>query len=216
MTAPTLHGASYSVYTLIARLALAEKGVAYAFEEVDIFAPGGPPETYLRLHPFGRIPALTHDGFDVFETQAICRYVDEAFEGRALQPPTAQGRARLTQIIGLLDAYAYRPMVWDIFVERVRKPARGEATDEARIAAGLIVSERCLAVLAGFMGEARWLLGTGDEPSLADLHAAPMLAYLAVAPEGAALLRRHPAIEAWLRRMRARPSMLATPSPLIE
>ena len=47
MTAPILHGASYSVYTRIARLALIEKGVEHAFEAVDIFAPGGPPSAYL-------------------------------------------------------------------------------------------------------------------------------------------------------------------------
>jgi glutathione S-transferase len=215
MTAPTLYGASYSVYTRIARLALLEKGVDYAFEEVDVFGPGGPPSSYLRLHPFGRIPALRHDGFELFETQAICRYVDEGFAGRPLQPATAQARARMAQIVGLLDAYAYRPMVWDIFVERVRKPPRGEPSDEAKIAAALLTSERCLAALEGFLGGGGWFVEVDDEPSLADLHAAPMLVYLAAAPEGAVLLRRHAAIAAWLERMQTRRSMLAL-SPLVD
>jgi glutathione S-transferase len=216
MTAPTLFGAAYSVYTRIARLALIEKGVGFAFEEIDIFDPAGPPSSYLRRQPFGRIPALLHDGFDLYETAAICRYVDEAFPGRPLQPLTAQGRARVGQIVGLLDAYAYRPMVWDIFVERVRKPQQNRASDEARIAAALVAAERCLNVLESFMGEAPWLAGAGEEPSLADLHAAPMLAYLAAPRDGQALVERHPRMLAWLRRMRARPSMQATPSPLIE
>jgi glutathione S-transferase len=216
MTAPVLFGAAYSVYTRIARLAFHEKGVDYDFREIDIFAAGGPSPDYLRRHPFGRIPALSHDGFDLFETQAICRYVDEAFPGRPLQPSTARGRARVTQIIGLLDAYAYRPMVWDMFVERVRKPPQGQPSDEAKIASAVTASERCLAVLEGLMGEARWLTGEGDEPTLADLHAAPMLVYLAVAPEGAALLGRHRRMQSWLERMKARPSMLATPSPIID
>jgi glutathione S-transferase len=216
MTSPILYGASYSVYTRIARLALVEKGVEHEFGEVEIFGPGGPPQAYLRRHPFGRIPALSHDGFELFETQAICRYVDESFPGKPLQPSTAQGRARMAQIVGILDSYAYRPMVWDIFVERVRKPSRGQVSDETKIAAALAASERCLAVLEGFMGEARWLAGESDEPSLADLHAAPMLIYLAVAPDGAALLRRHARIEAWLERMKARPAMLAAASPLVD
>jgi glutathione S-transferase len=216
MAAPTLYGASYSVYTRIARLALAEKGVDYAFEEVEIFGPGGPPAAYLRRHPFGRIPALEHDGFELYETQAICRYVDEGFAGKPLQPAGARERARMAQIVGILDSYAYRPMVWHIFVERVRKPTRGETPDEAKIAAALVTSERCLSVLDGFMADAPFLVGAGQELTLADLHAAPMLVYLAAAPEGAALLRRHARIEAWLERMKARPSMLAVLSPLVD
>jgi glutathione S-transferase len=215
MTAPILFGAAYSVYTRIARLALHEKGVAYDFQEVDIFAAGGPPPDYLRLHPFRRIPALSHDRFELFETHAICRYIDEAFPGPPLQPATARGRARVTQIIGILDAYAYRPMVWDIYVERVRKPVRGERSDEAKIASAVTASERCLRVLESLMGEAQWLAGQDEAPTLADLHAAPMLAYLVVAPEGADLLRRHERMRSWLERMKARPSMLAT-TPVID
>ena len=30
----------------------------------------------------------------------------------------------MNQIIGVLDAYAYRPMVWDIDVERLEKAGR--------------------------------------------------------------------------------------------
>jgi glutathione S-transferase len=215
MTAPILFGAAYSVYTRIARLALHEKGVEYGFEEVDIFAPGGPSPSYLQHHPFGRIPALSHDGFELFETQAICRYVDEGFPGRPLQPASARGRARVAQIIGLLDAYAYRPMVWDIFVERVRKPQRGAPSDEAKIISAVTASERCLTVLESLMGDTRWLAGEGNEPTLADLHAAPMLVYLAAAPEGAALLGRHGRMRSWLERMNARSSMLETSSPII-
>jgi glutathione S-transferase len=215
MTEPILFGAAYSVYTRIARLALHEKGVDYHFREIDVFAAGGPPADYLRRHPFGRIPALSHDGFDLFETHAICRYVDEGFPGRPLQPATARGRARMAQIIGLLDAYAYRPMVWDIFVERVRKRQRGEPSDEMKIASAVTASERCLAVLEEFIAGSQWLAGEGDEPTLADLHAAPMLIYLAAAPEGRALLGRHERMRSWLERMQTRPSMLETPSPII-
>jgi glutathione S-transferase len=122
----------------------------------------------------------------------------------------------MAQIIGILDAYAYRPMVWDIFVERVRKPPQGEASDEAKIAAALAASDHCLTVLESLMGEADWLAGGSAAPTLADFHAAPMLVYLAAAPEGAALLGRHGAMQAWLGRMKARLAMQATPSPLID
>lgn len=214
MTDPVLFGAAYSVYTRIARLALTEKGVSHRFEEVDIFDPAGPPADYRGRHPFGRIPAFAHDGLDLYETAAICRYVDEAFPGPALQPPGPRGRARVAQLVGVLDSYGYRPMVWDVFVERVRQPAKGVASDEARIAEGVAKTDLCLSVLDGFIGDGAWLAGPDAPLSLADLHAAPMVAYLRVAPEGAAALARYPRLAAWWDRLAARPSMLATRSPL--
>ncbi|WP_245520908.1 glutathione S-transferase N-terminal domain-containing protein, partial [Mesorhizobium sp. M8A.F.Ca.ET.208.01.1.1] len=57
---------------------LEEKGVDYELAPVDIFAADGIPAWYLERHPFGRIPAFEHDGFRLFETGAIARYVDEA------------------------------------------------------------------------------------------------------------------------------------------
>ena len=92
-TEPTLFGAEYSVYTRIARLALEEKGGPYAFEPIDIFARDGPPDGYLERHPFARIPAFEHAGFQLYEAGAITRYVDEAFSGPALQPSGLKPRA---------------------------------------------------------------------------------------------------------------------------
>jgi glutathione S-transferase len=43
----------------------------------------------------------------------------------------------MNQIIALLDAYAYRTLVWDIYVERVSKPRDGKPSDEEKIAAAL-------------------------------------------------------------------------------
>jgi len=76
-------------------------------------------------HPFGKIPAFEHAGFRLYEAGAITRYVDEAFPGHRLQPDDACGRARTNQIISILDSYAYRTLVWDIYVERVTRPAGG-------------------------------------------------------------------------------------------
>ena len=69
-------------------MALEAKGVAYRFEPVDIFSPDADRDAYRKLHPFMRIPALRHGDFTSIETGAINRYVDEAFPGPPLQPPS--------------------------------------------------------------------------------------------------------------------------------
>jgi len=208
MAAPVLFGASYSVYVRAARLTLVEKGVAYTLREVDIFAPGGPPADYLQRQPLGRIPAFEHDGFSLFETAAINRYIDEVFSGAALMPDTPRARARAAQIIGILDSYAYRTWVWDIYVERNRKREMGSDPDEAKIAGALPRAALCLDTIEGLMAGPEYFLMDG--PSLADLHAAPMIDLLLRAAEGKTLLAARPRWATWWEQMSARPSMTAT------
>ncbi len=208
---PVVHGAAYSVYVRSVRLALEEKGVPYRLDEIDIFAPCGPSAEYLRLHPFGRIPAFEHDGFVLYEARAIALYVDEAFDGPSLQPAALPDRARMHQVIGILDSYAYRTLVWDIYVERTSAPEEGRAPDEARIAAALPQAARVLAVIEELMAENDYL--AGPSLSLADLHAAPMIAKLRLTPEGRKLLSGFSQLVHWWNRMAVRPSMERTVFP---
>jgi glutathione S-transferase len=213
MTDPILFGAAYSVYVRAARLALEEKRVRYRLVEVDVFAADGPPADYLERQPFKRIPAFEHDGFRLYETGAITRYIDEAFAGPPLMPSTPRARARANQIISIIDNYGYRPLIWDIFVERVRAPALGRSADEAKIAAALPSAALCLQALDD-LAESQAPYLTGSAVSLADLHLAPMVAYLVMAKEGTALLAAQPRLSRWWQDMRERPSISATRSPL--
>jgi glutathione S-transferase len=196
-----LHGYHYSVYVRIARLALAEKGVAHDHVEVNPFTPD-PPASYLALHPFNRVPTLVHDGFAVYETGAITRYIDRAFPGPALQPAEPRALARMDQIIGIVDSYGYWPMVRQVFVQRVVRPRIGQSADDAEAARGLADAAKVLAALEPLIGDGR--------PTLADLHLGAMVAYFVQAPEGATLLRKHERLAAWWATLSARPSMLAT------
>lgn len=207
---PNLFGASCGVYVRIVRLALAEKGVPYRLIEQD--APAADTAGDPSPHALGRLPAFEHEGFLLHETGAITRYVDEGFAGPSLQPASARGRARMHEIISLLDNYAYQTLVWDIFVERVRAAFEGRRPDQARIAAALPLAETCLDALVELMADGAFL--AGDRVSLADLHAAPMMIYAHMAPEGAALMRARPALEAWLARVTRRSSVDSTRTPL--
>lgn len=205
MSEPVVFGAAYSVYVRIVRLALEEKAVPYRLAEVDIFADGGPPEDYRARHPFGRIPAFEHDGFCLYETGAIARYIDEAFAGPRLQSGDIRERARMNQIVSVLDNYAYRAMVWDVYVERVSRPKKGNTPDEARIAAGLGQANTCLDAITALMGGHPFLAGSAL--SLADLYAAPMFDCFTSAQEGEAALAARPALQSWWGAMSARDSM---------
>ncbi|MDX8463814.1 glutathione S-transferase family protein, partial [Mesorhizobium humile] len=135
-----------------------------------------------------------------FETSAIARYVDEAFDGPALQPADPRGRARMNQIISLLDAYAYRAMVWDVAVERLEKAA----PDEALIARGISQAETVLRTLVSLNIPGPWLLG--DQLTLADLHAASIISYFLKVAEGQKLLARFSDLQDWWDRIVRRAS----------
>jgi glutathione S-transferase len=208
---PIVFGAPYSVYVRAVRLALEEKGIRYEVVPVDIFASGGAPPEHMARHPFGKIPAFKHAGFRLYEAGAITRYVDEAFPGPRLQPEDPRGRARMNQIMSIIDSYAYRTLVWDIYVERVARPTSGAAADEQKIAGALPKAEICLSVLAELMGEAPWLAGTAI--TLADLHAAPIVSVFRLAPEAKSLLGHEIRLREWWERVSTRPSFLRTQVP---
>ena len=85
------------------RLAMEEKGVDYDLIDVDILQ-GMPPEQFKR-HPFGKVPAFEHDGMALYETCAVERYVDEAFDG-----PEATGFEWLSRDADEVQKYVEDPM----------------------------------------------------------------------------------------------------------
>jgi len=209
-----LHGYRYSVYLRIVAMALIEKNLDWTHVEVNPFEEPI-PETYLALHPFGRVPTLVHDGFVLYETTAITRYVDETFAGNSLQPAALRERARMNQIIAVVDSYAYWPLVRQVFSHRVFRPAEGTAGSEAVIAEGLERSEFVLMALEKLAAGGDFLVG--DALSLADLHLGAMIAYFVMADEGRQALLRHRNLSTWWTSFSRRPSLLKSdpglPSP---
>jgi glutathione S-transferase len=202
-----LHGPAYSTYARTARLALEEKGVAYDLNEVDILSGKGHEPAHLAHQPWGKVPAFEHDGFGLFETLAITRYVDEAFPGPSLQPADVKARARMTQICGVIDSYGYGAMVGKVFWQEVIVPMQGGKPDADIIAAGLAEANKVLDVIHRLM-ESGTMCGT--ELSLADLHVLPPLDYYRMAPSGSGAFNARPKLELWWERMSARPSVAKT------
>ena len=199
-TGVQLHGYRYSVYSRTARLALLAKRVAHEMLEVDPFVEPSP--AYLKLHPFGRVPALAHGRLVLFETGAITRYVDRAFDGPSLQPDDAVALARMDQVISVIDAYAYWPMVRQLCSHGLFRPLVGEPGSKEEVEAGLRASRKILAFLNDVAAEGRIL--TGREITLADCHLATMIDCFVRVEEGKSALHSHSALMAWWDSVRER------------
>ena len=175
MAKPVVYGPAYSTYVRSCRLALEEKGADYDLVEIDTLAGGNRTPEHLARHPFGKVPAFEHDGLALYETDAIVRYVDEAFPGASLQPADAAGRARMTQAINIVGSYAYPAIIGHIVIQRVVMPLLGSAADEDAIAAAMPQAETAVAALEKLIDGNAYL--AGERLSLADLLLIPVYDY---------------------------------------
>ncbi len=205
MSRVTLFGAAYSVYVRIPRLVLEEIGVPYDLIEIDIFARDGVPADYAERHPFGRIPAFEHDGFRLFETDAIVGYIIECFGDHGLMPIGVKERARMRQIMRIMDNYGYQSLIWGVYVEETERGRAGQLRPDE-----LERARKCLRALVD-LAAVDFLVG--ERMTLADLWVQPMLAYLNLAPTGRDLLQDAPKLGRWLARMQLRPAVMATRFP---
>lgn len=201
----TLTGYRHSIYSRIARMALVAKGAAFTEIEVNPFAP---PLPRGYPHPFGRVPVLTHGSFTLYETSAIARYIDLALPDPPLVPGDPKAAARMQQVIAIADAYAFHPLVLQVYAHRVFRPLEGLPPDEAEVAKGLARAPAILAALEAIAAEGLTL--DPASPSLADCHLAPMVVAFTAADKGAALLPGYPALSHWWENIRCLPAFRAS------
>jgi glutathione S-transferase len=205
---PQIYGPRFSTYVRSVLLALEEKGAAYDVHEVDILKGEHQSPEHVARHPFAKVPAFSHDGLDLYETSAILQYVDAVFGGAGLQPADPKARARMHQVIAIVDAYAYPAFITNILIPRIVVPMMGGETDEAAVEAAVPDAQKSVQVLEKFIGSNTYIVG--DEISLADLHLVPVYEYLSQTPEGEKMLADAPGLRRWWDSMKNRPSVVKT------
>ena len=198
-------GVPGSPYVRMPLLACEEKGVPYRLKAMALGESKTPG--HLERQPFGRIPAMEHDGFKLYEAQAIIRYIDQTFDGPALIPSDPQAAARMNQVMGIVDWYVMPSITSGIGWNRIVCPMFGLPVNEEAIAAAIPQARTCVKALEPILGDQSYF--AGEQVSLADLMAIAHLDLLPASPEGAEILSGSPLLT-WIARMEARPSVKAT------
>lgn len=201
-----LHGVFGSPFVRAIRIALDEKGLRWAWKPFPLGAHKQEP--YLTLHPFGKIPAITDDGFPLYETQAILRHIDRKAAAPALIPEDAHAASRMDQLLAIVDCYLWPLACRPINFNRLIAPRIGRPVDEEAVAAGIPEAGTALHAVSPLLADNVFM--AGDAISLADCAILPHLDALSMTPEGAPILARHENLTAWLARMRGRPSVAAS------
>lgn len=213
MTQFTIHSIPGSPFGRAVFATFEEKGVPYRLAPMRLDQFRGP--AHLALNAFARIPVLDHDGFILYETQAILRYLDRVLPSPALTPAAPQAAARMDQLLNISDWYLFQGVCNIIGFQRVVAPRLlGQVPDEAAIAAALPKAELVATELARLLGDQTFF--AGPQISLADLMLVSQIDFLAQTPEWAIMTRSAPNLPPWLERMNARPSVRATTWDRIE
>src|SRR3954451_8131968 len=100
-----VYGHPMSTCTRKVLTTLAEKGHEAEFVMVDIMKGEHKLPAHIARQPFGVIPAIDDDGFVLYESRAIMRYLDEKLSGPRLAPPEPKDRAVMEQWISIEQSY---------------------------------------------------------------------------------------------------------------
>ena len=195
------------MYTRIVKIVLLIKKLEFSYIEVDPFTLSE-NDSFLDKHPFKKVPFLDANGFRLYETSAITRFLDSCSASPPLLSSCSKTNARIDQIISVIDNYVYWPVVRQVFANSVYAPLAGEDASNEQIVEGCRSSELALQAINELIQPSPYLLG--EHVTLADIHLAPMIDYFQMSNEGTRILKNHSAILRWWQQIQCNEFMMET------
>jgi glutathione S-transferase len=162
-------GRNTSVNVQKAMWAIGELGLAY--ERVDIGGPFGKNRepAYLAMNPNGLVPTLEEDGFLLWESNAIVRYLAGKYGPGRLEPSDLHERARAGSWMDWQLTVAL-PALTPVFWGLIRTPP--EQRDHAAIEAGKVKSLAAMKMLDAQLAKTAYI--AGDTFSMGDISVGAM------------------------------------------
>ena len=171
------------------------------YESIDAGGAFGVVDTpqYKAMNPNGRVPLIEDDGFALWESNTIVRYLLARYApGSAWYAADVQARARADRWMDWTTstfAEAFKPLFWGI----VRTPEQEQ--DWIAINAAHKVCAQHLLVVEQALAEHPYL--SGDEPGMGDI---PLGSFIYSWFEMSIDHAPMPCLEAWYERLKARPA----------
>jgi glutathione S-transferase len=184
------------------RIALLEKGLEFQRINVDLSKREQKNPEYLKIHPFGQVPALDDEGFILYDSTVINEYLEDEYPYPSLMPKDSEGRARARLMEDFRDTHFNVSCVH--IMQEMRKPEGerdGQRIDNAR-AAIIQAFDRIETELNGneYLASS---FSLGDIAFMANLE----LLERFVIPVDAG---KYSQTAAWINRLKARPSFAAS------
>lgn len=184
------------------RIVLIEKGLEFERVHVDLSKKEQKDPEYLKIHPFGQVPALDDEGFIVYDSTIINEYLEDEYPYPQLLPSDSEGRARARLMEDFRDNHFHPPFVE--IIHEVRYKPEGQRDEK-------LIEQAKSEITNGFDRIEKELEGKeylAGSFSLADIAFMPNIDMLErfqipVDPKYKNML-------AWMARLKARPSYAAS------
>jgi len=184
------------------RIVLIEKGLEFERINVDLAKKEQKKPEYLKINPFGQVPALDDDGFIVYDSTIINEYLEDEYPHPPLMPEDSDGRARARMMEDFRDSHFHPPFM-EIIHEILYKPEAERDTALIDRAKQRIMN--CFDRLEEELEGKEYLVGTFSLADIAFMPNADLLGRLGVQVDP-----KYKNMPAWFARLRARPSFAAS------
>ncbi|MBH0005034.1 glutathione S-transferase N-terminal domain-containing protein, partial [Pseudoalteromonas sp. SWYJZ12] len=194
---------------------LREKKIPFELVEVDLMKGEHKAPAYLEKQPFGQIPYIDDDGFILYESRAISRYLDAKFpdHGPKLLPTDLKKYALFEQAASVelnnFDPYASKAVSEIIF-----KPYLGLTPDPAAFQELINQLAARLDAYEVILSKQKYV--AGDEFTLADIFHLPYGDMLAAAGSNILLDEARPNVARWWKEITSRDSWLAVKGGVVQ
>jgi glutathione S-transferase len=176
---------------------LAETSTPYELVVVDFAKGEHKQEPHLSRQPFGQVPALEDGDFALYESRAMCRYINDKVNG-ALVPRDLRDRARMEQWISIETSNFTAPVMkfvlHHIFHHEQPAAVLEAATEQV---------DRALTVMDKQLASSPFIAGSAF--TLADICFMPYIEY-AIGTPAKDIFAKHPQVLAWWNKVSERPT----------
>ncbi|XP_028765930.1 glutathione S-transferase [Neltuma alba] len=163
---------------------LVEKDVQFQLIPLNMSKGEHKKPDFLKIHPFGQVPAFEDESISLFESRAICRYICEKHPekgNKALYGTNPLAKASIDQWLEA-EGQSFNPPSSVLVFQLAFAPRMKIKQDEGAINLNGEKLAKVLDVYDRRLGESRFL--AGDEFSLADLSHLPNTQYLMSTEKG--------------------------------
>lgn len=202
-----IYVAQISTYGRIVSTVAEEAGIEHETIPTDSKSP-----EHRARHPFMKTPAVEIDGVAMYESAAICPYIDDVHNNGGLQPADPLERARMRQWMAVTDHYVFPLTEERLVLPRIVVPMMGREPREDLIREALPAIQYYLQVVEERLQESPFL--AGGTFSLADIFMYCTMVAVSLTPEGKAMLATMPCIERWMAACSTQPCLVATRWPM--
>ncbi len=166
-----IYGSDLSAPCNKARFVANALGLKYEYVLVNLRGGEHQKPEFLKINPVGKIPVIDDDGFYLFESNAIIRYLCEK-NNSPLYPEGLKERAIVEQWLDFGSMHVGAAFS-KVMYNRVFAPIRKIAVDENSIKEGLAFLDRFLPVVDSQLGKNSYL--TGENLTIADFNLVALL-----------------------------------------